>query len=117
MLCPAARTADPGEPAAGIAAVKILLDGVLDDRTEIAVRLLETLLVLRDEALKMMEEHPVENRAFRMARAVDSRHIQDKRSRNGPGKNKGQFPGADGRIRGRTPLDSSRKRQHSLTLK
>jgi hypothetical protein len=31
------RTADPGEPAAGIAAVKIALDDVLDDRTEIAM--------------------------------------------------------------------------------
>jgi len=117
MLRPAARTADPGERAAGIAAVKIILDDVLDDRTEIAVRLLETLLVLRDEALKMMEQHPVENGPLRMTRTIDARHIQDKRSRNGPGKNKGQFPGADGRIRGRTPLDSSRKRQHSLTLK
>ena len=49
-----------------------------------------------------------------MARKIDPRHIQDKRSKNGPGKNKGQFPWADARIRGRTPLDSSRKRQHSL---
>jgi len=51
MFGPAARTADPGEPTAGITAVKIALDDVLDDRTEIAVRFLETLLVLRDEAL------------------------------------------------------------------
>jgi hypothetical protein len=85
---PAARAADPGETAAGIAAVKKLLDDALDDRTEIAVRLLETLLVLRDEAFKMMEQHPVENGPFGMTRTIDARHIQDKRSRNGPGKNK-----------------------------
>jgi hypothetical protein len=53
---------------------------LLDDRTEIAVRFLET-LVFRDEALKMMEKHPVENRAFRMTRAVDSRHIRESRSK------------------------------------
>lgn len=80
MLGPAARTADPVESAAWIAAVKILLDDVLDDRTEIAVRLIETLLVLRDEALKMMEQHPVENGPLRMTRTIDARHIQDKRS-------------------------------------
>jgi hypothetical protein len=75
MLRPAVPTADPGEPAARIAAVEILLDDLLDDGTEIAVRLLETLLVLRDETLEMMEQHPVEDGAFRMARTVDSRHI------------------------------------------
>jgi hypothetical protein len=85
MLRPAVRTADAGKPAAGIAAVQILLHDILDDRTEIAVRLLETLLVLPDEALKMMEQHPVENRALRMTRTVDSWHIGEEESRNAPG--------------------------------
>jgi hypothetical protein len=34
----------------------------------------------------MMKKHPVENGAFRMTRTVDSRHIGNERSRNGPGK-------------------------------
>jgi hypothetical protein len=84
ILRPAARTADPGKPTAGIAAVEVLLHDVRDDRPEIAVGLLET-LVFRDESLEMMEEHPVEDRAFRMARAIDSRHIRESRSRNAPG--------------------------------
>ena len=37
--------------------------------------LLEPALVFRQEALKIMEQHPVEDRVLRMARAVDSRHI------------------------------------------
>ena len=47
MFCPAARAPNPGKAAARIAAVQIALDDVLDDRTEIAVCLLETLFVLR----------------------------------------------------------------------
>jgi hypothetical protein len=42
MIRPAARTADPGKPAAGIAAIKILLDDVFDDGTEIAIVPLES---------------------------------------------------------------------------
>lgn len=91
MLRPATRTADPGESATGIAAVKILLHDVLDDRPEIAVGPLETILVLRDKPLEMMEQHPVENGAFRMARTVDSRHIRESRSRNAPGNHRGMI--------------------------
>jgi len=58
MFRPAARTADPGEPTAGISAVEVLLDDVLDDRPEVAVGLLET-LVFHDKTLKMMEKHPI----------------------------------------------------------
>jgi len=46
MICPAARTADPGESAARIAAIKILLDDVLDDRPEIPILPLEPALIL-----------------------------------------------------------------------
>jgi len=69
--------------AARIAAVKILLDDVLDDRPEVAVGLLET-LVFRDKPLKMMEEHPIENGPLRTSRTIDSRHSGRKASRNGP---------------------------------
>jgi hypothetical protein len=43
--------ANPGESAAGIAAVEILLDHLLDDRPEEAAHLLEAALGLRQEAL------------------------------------------------------------------
>jgi hypothetical protein len=55
MFGPAVRAADPGKPAMGVAAVKIALDDLLDDGAKIDVGLLETLLVLRQEALEMME--------------------------------------------------------------
>jgi hypothetical protein len=93
MFRPAARAADPGEPAAGIATVKVLLDHLFDDRTEIPVFTLETLFIFRDEPLEMMKKHPIEDGAFRMTRTVDSRHIQDRRSRNGPGETRRCAPG------------------------
>ena len=55
--------------------------------------------MLRQEAFKMMEQYPVKNGPLRMTRTIDARHIQERRSRNGPGKNKRQFPGEDARIR------------------
>jgi hypothetical protein len=91
-------------------------DDILDDRTEIALCLLETLLVFRDEPLEMMEKHSIENRAFRMTWAVDSRHIREEESRNAPGEHKAGIPGINGGIRRTTALDSSRKRQHPLML-
>ncbi len=66
---------------------------VLDDRPEEAVFPLKTPLIFGDEPLEMMEKHPVENGAFRMARAVDSRHIGNEVSRNGPGTGQGKNPG------------------------
>jgi hypothetical protein len=83
MFGPAARTADPSKPTARIAAVKILLDDVLDDRSEVAVSLLEA-FVFRDKPLKMMEEHPIENGPLRTSRTIDSRHSGRKASRNRP---------------------------------
>jgi hypothetical protein len=89
MFRPAAWTPDPGEAAAGIAAVKIFFDDILDDRPEITIVPLEPALVFGDEPLEMMEKHPVENGTFRMTRAIDSRHIGDEVSRNAPGTGKG----------------------------
>ena len=54
MLCPAMRTADPGEPKAGMATLEIRLHDVLDDRPEIAECFLET-LEFRDEPLEMID--------------------------------------------------------------
>jgi hypothetical protein len=81
-----------GEPGTRIAAVKILLHDVLDDRPEIAVGLLETLLVFRDEALEMMEKHLVKDGPLRMTRAIDSRNGGRKASRNGPSSRMGPPP-------------------------
>jgi len=81
---PAARTADLGEAAVGVTAVEILLDDLLDDCPEMAVGALESALVLGDKPLEMMEEHPLEGRAFRISGTVDSRHCERMTSRNGP---------------------------------
>jgi hypothetical protein len=83
-LIGAVRTPDAGEPAAGIAAVKILLDHLLDDRPEKTVLPLETTLILSQEPVEMMEEYPVKDRPLRMSRTIDSRHSRRKASRNGP---------------------------------
>jgi hypothetical protein len=75
MFRPTARTADPGEPAAWIAAVEVFFDDILDDRPEIPIFPLKSALVFRDELLEMMKKHPVEDGPLRMTRAIDSRHI------------------------------------------
>jgi hypothetical protein len=48
-LLPTVGTSDAGEPAAGIAAVEIALDHLLDDRPEVAVLLLKAALILGQE--------------------------------------------------------------------
>jgi hypothetical protein len=92
MFRPAAWAPDPGKAAAGIAAIQILLDNVFNDRPEITVFPLEPGLIFRDEPLEMMKKHSVENGAFRMTRAVDSRHIGNEVSRNAPGTGKDKNP-------------------------
>jgi hypothetical protein len=56
-----------------------------DDRPEISIVPLEPALIFRHEPLEIMKKHPIENDAFRMTRAVDSRHIGNEVSRNAPG--------------------------------
>ena len=85
MFRPAVRAADPGKAAAGVAAVEIALDHILNDRPEISIFPLKSTLVFRDEALEVMKKHSIEDRAFRMTRTVDSRHIDNEESRNAPG--------------------------------
>jgi hypothetical protein len=89
-------TPDAGEPAFRIAAVKILLDHLLNDRSEkpilIVSRLrtakpvfpLETTLILRQEPVEMMRQHPIKDRSLRMSRTIASRHGGREASRNGP---------------------------------
>jgi hypothetical protein len=112
----AVRAADPGEAGARIAAVEIALDDLPDDRPEMTVLLLEAALVGCQESVEVMEQHPIEDRALRMARTIDSRHIgaTDSRSvprlprgRIGAGREIGQRPAtlmsnvAQGLIRGK----------------
>jgi len=55
MFRMAIGTADAGKPAAGIAAVQVALDHLLDDRAEEAVLLLNSSLVLRQEPVEVMK--------------------------------------------------------------
>ena len=48
-------TADSGKPTARVAAVKIALDHLFDDRAEEAILSLEAALILAQEAVKVME--------------------------------------------------------------
>jgi hypothetical protein len=73
-----------GEPAFRIAAVKILLDHLLDDRSEKPILTLETVFIFGQEPLEMMEEYLVKDRPLRMSRTIDSRHSRRIASRNGP---------------------------------
>jgi hypothetical protein len=77
-------TADPGKPAARIAAVQIFFNDVLNDGPEEPVLSLEAALILDQEPLEIMEEHPVEDRALGMSRTIESRHGGRMASRNGP---------------------------------
>ena len=81
----AVRTPDAGEARARVAAVKIPLDHVLDDRPEIPKLPLEPVLVLRQEPVEMMEKHPVKDCPLRMSRTIDARHIRNADSKNVPG--------------------------------
>jgi len=67
----AVRATDAGKPAFRIAAVEIMLDHLLDDRPEKTVVPLETGLILSQEPVEMMEQHPVEDGPLRMSRTVD----------------------------------------------
>ena len=67
-------TLDAGKSTHRIAAVEILLDNILDHRTKIPVLLLEPMLIFSKEPLKIIKEHPVKHRVFRMTLAVDPCH-------------------------------------------
>jgi len=81
---PTAGAADPSKPAAGVAAVGITLHDLLDDQPKKAILPLETVPVLGEKPVEMMEQHPVEDGPLRMSGTIDSRHGGRKASRNGP---------------------------------
>ena len=66
------RTPDAGEPAAGVAAIQVALDDLLDDRPEEAIPLLEASLVFRQETTEVMKKHPVEDSPLGMSGTIDS---------------------------------------------
>ena len=68
------RTPDAGKPAAGVAAVEVLLYNILDDWPKEAVLPLETILIFPEESLEIVKKHSVKHRVFRMTPAVDPCH-------------------------------------------
>ena len=61
------RTANPGKPAAWVAAVQIFSDHLFDDGSEEAVLSFEAALILRQELIEAVEQHTVEDGAFWMS--------------------------------------------------
>lgn len=59
---------------ASAAAVQVLLDNILDHRTEIPVLPLESILIFSKEPLEIIKEYPVKHRVFRMTLVVDPCH-------------------------------------------
>jgi hypothetical protein len=51
----AVRTADAGEPTAGVVSVEVALYDFFDDRAEETVLLLEAILILSQEPVEVME--------------------------------------------------------------
>jgi hypothetical protein len=60
----------------------------LDYRAEIPVLLFERFLRFTKEPLKIIKEHPVKHRVFRMMLPVDPCHGREDDSQNGPGTKK-----------------------------
>jgi len=58
-LFPTVRTPDAGKATHRIAAVEIFLNNILDHRTEIAVLLLEPILIFSKEPLKIIKQHTI----------------------------------------------------------
>jgi hypothetical protein len=67
-----------------IAAVQILLDNILDYRTEIPVLLPEQIVIFSKKPLKIIKKYPIKNSVFRMTLPVDPCHGSRDVSRNRP---------------------------------
>ncbi|MDI6699602.1 MAG: hypothetical protein QME85_11840 [Candidatus Saccharicenans sp.] len=68
---PTVGTADAGKSATGVTTVEIALDDFFDDRAQEAILLLEAALILRQEAVEVMEEHPIKDSPLRMSGAIN----------------------------------------------
>jgi hypothetical protein len=93
MFTVAVRAADPGEAGARMPAVEIALDDLLDDRPEMTELLLNKALVDCQDPVEVMEQHPIEDRALRLARTGDSRHAGRADSRSMPRLPRGRIGG------------------------
>jgi len=76
-LFPTVRAPDAGKPAHRIAAVEILLNNILDDRTEIPVLLLKPIIIFSKEPLKIIKEHPIKYSVLRMTLAINPCHSRE----------------------------------------
>jgi hypothetical protein len=76
-------TADAGKPAAGVAAVEVALDHILDYGPEEAILLLEAALIVCQETVEVMKQHSVEDGPLRMPRTIHS-HGGRRTPRNRP---------------------------------
>jgi len=111
-------TADAGKPAAGVAAIEVALDHLLDDRAEETILLLEPALVFRQEAVEVMEQHPIEDSPLGMSRTVNSCHSRSFSSRNGPARSTpGLCPPAPGRCCRRPSLFAPESKQEMTNVR
>ena len=83
-LFSAVGTPDAGKPAHRITTIEVLLNNILDYRTEVPVLLLETIIIFTKEPLEIINEYPVKHRVFRMTLPVDLSHGREDDSRTGP---------------------------------
>jgi len=112
------RTADAGKPAAGIAAIEVALDHVLDDWPKEAVFLFEATFILRQEPVEVMEQDPVECSPLGMSRTVNSCHNRSFSSGNGPVRSKHSCrPCAPGRCRRRPSLSPAESKQELTNVR
>jgi hypothetical protein len=100
-----------------VAAVPIACHNFLVDRPEEAVLLLKSALILGQEPLEVMEQHPGKDSPLGMPRAVDSRHIGEEEAKNGPPSPARPKEQIGLRFRAKEPLCASNLwRQPSLTM-
>jgi hypothetical protein len=76
-LFPTVRAPHACKSAHRITAVEILLDHILNHRTEISVLLLETILIFSKELLNIIIENRIKNGIFRMTLTVDPGHSRE----------------------------------------
>jgi hypothetical protein len=88
MLIRTCRTADPSKSAARVAAIEVALNDFLDNRPEEPMLFLEAALILREELIEVMEQHPVEDGTLGMSRTIGSRHGGRRAPRKGPDRTK-----------------------------
>jgi hypothetical protein len=117
MFNMAVGTADAGKPAARVAAVEAALHDLLDNWAEEAVLLLEAALILGQEPVEIMEQHPIEDSPLGTSRTINSCHSRSFSSRNRPAGSKyARRPYSPGRCRERPRLFASGSQQELIAI-